>query len=521
MKNRSIGLLVLIFFAAALRAQPDSPKREFRGVWVATVSNIDFPRAPTPEAIAHKEQWKKLLERYKEIGLNAVIVQVRPAADAFYPSALAPWSKYLTGKQGTPPQPDYDPLKFMIEEAHRQGFEFHAWLNPYRATTDTDTMSLSKDHAFYKHRDWMVKYGDRFYFNPALPAVRQHLRDIVLEVVTKYDVDAIHFDDYFYPYKIRGEVFPDSTDFWRYGNRFNNIDDWRRSNVDSLIETVSTTIKEIKPYVKFGVSPFGVWRNRDKDPANGSDTRASQTCYDDLYADVLKWVRLGWLDYVAPQLYWNIGFPPADHQILLNWWSTRVQEVELYIGHAAYKVANNQEPAWHDANEIPKQIELNRRNFKSAGSIYFSSKSLLENRLGVRDTLDVYYQRPALLPSPATVLEKTNQAPVLRALKVKDSDVRVRWKPNKVDKASPAAYYVVYRFLGTKTENFNWEDPENIIHITPFFDKKKKFEFVDTRAEEGITQQYAVVAVNRQHVESKPSTLRAIKFGKLKELTAQ
>lgn len=502
-----------IFIANLAKAQApaETPKREFRGVWVASVANIDFPRRPSVSAIAHQEQWKSLLERYKDVGLNAVIVQIRPAGDALYPTELAPWSKYLTGKQGTAPEPAYDPLQFMIEETHKQGMEFHAWLNPYRATVDLDTSSLAPNHAFRTHRDWMLRYGNRFYFNPALPQVRQHLNEIVAEVVTKYDVDAIHFDDYFYPYKVKDEVFPDSVEYWRYGSRFSNIDDWRRSNVDSLIETISTSIKDIKPHVQFGVSPFGVWRNRANDPT-GSDTRAGATTYDDLYADVVKWLRLGWIDYVIPQLYWNIGFPPADHATLLGWWGSRNYEQNLYIGHAAYKVENNAEEAWFDPNEIPRQIRLNRRNAITKGSAFFSSKSILENRLGLMDSLRVYYQTPALLPSPPNADMKKFAAPKLLKLKYKEGRVLLRWKA--ADKDNLPAYYVVYRFYGKKMGDF--EDPANIVHISAMQIDNPKFCFIDTVGDADANYTYVIRAVNRQHIEGEPSNIRVITVGKPK-----
>ncbi|HMN89291.1 MAG TPA: family 10 glycosylhydrolase [Saprospiraceae bacterium] len=509
-------LIALIYSFMELPAQDLLPKREFRAAWVATVANIDYPRQGTPNAIAHQEQWKKLLEQYKSMGLNAVIVQVRPAADALYPSDLAPWSRYLTGKQGSAPEPMYDPLKFMIDESHKMGFEFHAWFNPYRATVDLDTISLAPNHAFRLHRNWMVRYGTRFYFNPALPQVRQHVVDVVTEVVEKYDVDAIHFDDYFYPYKIQGEDFPDSLDYYRYGSRFSSIEDWRRSNVDSLIERVHTRIRDIKPHVQFGISPFGVWRNKDKDPT-GSNTRAGATCYDDLYADILKWLRLGWIDYVIPQLYWNIGFPPADHATLLNWWSTRSFERNLYIGHAAYKVQNNPEAAWSDPNETPRQIQLNRRNPVSKGSAYFSSRSLIDNRLGLRDSLAVYYQMPALLPIPPDATLKAPEAPRLgwTYYKKRSGEVKLRWRFAKADKAAPPAYYVVYRFYSTKIGNL--EDPEEILHITPFFEKKKRFSYTDQPGATGNNYTYTVTAVNRQHIESRPAKARTIKTPRLNQ----
>ncbi len=493
-----------------LNAQPLlSPKREFRGVWVATVSNIDFPRQPTTNPIAHKEQWKYLIERFKETGFNAVIAQVRPAADAFYPSELAPWSEYLTGKQGLPPEPLYDPLEFMIEETHKAGMEFHAWFNPYRATTDLDTITLAPNHPFRTHRDWMIRYNNKFYFNPALPQVREYLIGVVAEVVAKYDIDAVHFDDYFYPYKVLNEVFPDSLDFVKYGAGYGNVEDWRRSNVDSLVSGIHSMIKLIKPYVQFGVSPFGVWRNKDKDPT-GSDTRAGATAYDDLYADVVKWMRLGWIDYCIPQLYWNIGFPPADHATLLGWWGSRTYERNLYIGHAAYKVQNDREPAWSSPDEIPKQIQLNRRNAVTQGSAFFSAKSILENRLGIRDSLALYYKRPALMPLPPDVYMKRFREPVLLRPRLQKNErrVRLRWKPNSEDRQVQPTYYVVYRFYGSKTGDF--EDAESIIHISPLFKKDNRFQYMDFTIEDNTNYTYVVTAVNRQHLESRTSNARTV-----------
>ena len=511
MMIRTLLLFVILLLGDTSVAQEQvfSPKREFRGVWVATVANIDFPRSPTPNAIAHQEQWKNLLDRYQDIGFNAVIVQVRPAGDALYPSELAPWSKYLTGRQGLAPEPEYDPLKFMIEAAHEHGMEFHAWLNPYRATVNMDTASLAPNHAFNTHRDWLVQYGNRFYFNPALPEVRQHLNAVVAEVVNNYNIDAIHFDDYFYPYKVKDEVFPDSTEFWRYGSRFNNIEDWRRSNIDSLIETIATTINDIKPHVQFGVSPFGVWRNRADDPL-GSDTRAGATTYDDLYADVVKWLRLGWIDYVIPQLYWNIGFEPADHRTLLGWWGSRNYEQNLYIGHAAYKVENNPEEAWFDPNEIPRQIRLNRRNAVTKGSAFFSSKSIMENRLGVADSLRAYYRTPALLPAPPDASMKAPDPPKLKKLKHKPGKVLLRWKA--ADKKNLPAYYVVYRFYGTKPGDFS--DPANIVHVSAMHIDNPKFCFIDSISEADANYTYVIRAMNRQHIESEPSNAQVLTIGK-------
>ncbi|GJM34027.1 MAG: hypothetical protein DHS20C18_30280 [Saprospiraceae bacterium] len=472
------------------------------------MANIDYPRRPTLSRVAHKEEYKNLLDQYQSMGLNAVIVQIRPASDALYPSEYAPWSKYLTGREDTGPEPDYNPLEFMIEETHRRGMEFHAWLNPYRATVDKDTLKLSLRHVFNRHRNWMVPYGRRYYLNPAMPEVRQYLTDVVTEVVENYDVDAIHFDDYFYPYKENGEIFPDSLDFAFYGRGYKDIGDWRRNNVDALIEKVSTRIKEIKPHVKFGISPFGVWRNKAQDPY-GSDTRAGVTCYDDLYADVLKWMRNGWIDYIIPQLYWNLGFPPADFAILADWWSRQARECQLIIGHGAYKVGENQELAWHEPDEIPRQIKFNRQNLDIDGSAYYSSRSIMRNLLGLKDSLRVYYEHPALLPEMENLGLRDQAAPDLKNVRSKSGEVFLKWRPDKSDAENLPFYYAIYRFEGNRA-GLNYEDGANLLAVTSLNDIQKKYTYLDKSAEPGKFYTYVVKAVNRQHSESQPSVIRRI-----------
>lgn len=496
--------------AGALNAQrAPEVKREFRAVWISTISNLDYPSRPTPERVALKEEYKNLLDQYKVLGFNAVIVQIRPAADAFYPSALAPWSKYLTGIQGRPPVPeDFDPLQMMIEETHQRGMEFHAWLNPYRATTDLDTLSLAPNHAFKQHRNWMMRYGNRFYFNPAMPEVRQYLSDVVAEVVEHYDVDAIHFDDYFYPYPEKGWTLQDSLDYKFYGVGFRNKEDWRRNNIDLLIESVSARIKSIKPYVKFGISPFGVWRNKTKDPQWGSDTKAGITCYDDIYADVLKWMRNGWIDYVAPQIYWNIGYAPADYATLVRWWSSQAGDCQLYIGHAAYKVANNPEIAWSQPTEIPRQIVMTRLTPHCLGSAYFRSKSVLFNPLSLKDSLRYYYRYPALQPEHPAMELPVAHAPKLKTIWPKKGKVKLTWKPDPLDKELPPYYYVVYRFPGASIGNF--DDPSNILAVTSLGEKSKKYNYLDTTAEPGKFYTYCVLGANRQNSESRPGKPRVI-----------
>ena len=510
----SILLLIAIDAPAQSRARPSTsppppppPKREFRGVWVATVNNLDYPKKPTTWPTAHKEEWKNLLKKLKELGFNAVIFQVRPAGDAFYFSEYAPWSEYLTGRQGMPPKPEYDVLQFLIEEAHKNGMEFHAWFNPFRATMGLDTAALHPLHVFNSHRNWVVKYGRRFYLNPAIPQVREHVRDVVAEVVSKYDIDGVHFDDYFYPYPIANEVFPDSLDFRVYGSAYKDIGDWRRSNVDAVVEMVSTSIKEIKPNVYFGVSPFGVWRNKDKDPM-GSETRASIGSYDDLYADVLGWLRNGWIDYVAPQIYWNIGFGPADYATLHRWWSLHVSDRQLYIGQAAYKVGNDRQEQWNEPGEIGRQIALNRRNRRVAGTVLFRAESVLNDPLGLKDSLRLYFKESALLPERPELSQGIFSAPDLQKVKNQRGKARVIWRPAKQDREKPPTYYVVYRFAGNGVGDM--DDPRNIRYISCFNDNRKKFQYIDSSIDEGQTYTYLVTAANRAHSESGGSEAAAV-----------
>jgi uncharacterized lipoprotein YddW (UPF0748 family) len=516
-------LAFIICLPLALTAQQKSlnhpQKREFRGVWVATVANIDFPESRTTNRIAIQEQYKLMLDRYEAMGFNAILFQVRPAGDAFYPSKLAPWSVYLTGQQGLAPEEGFDPLKFMVEETHKRGMEFHAWMNPYRATMNLDSSQLSLNHVLFQHPEWMVEYGRRYYLNPAMPEVRTHVVDVVAEVVENYDVDGIHFDDYFYPYPKKGEVYPDSLDFRFYGAFYNDIGNWRRDNVNKLVESVSAKIKELKPHVKFGISPFGVWRNRADDPF-GSATRAGVTCFDDLYADVVHWMRNGWVDYIAPQLYWHIGFEPADYAILADWWAIQAGKCNLYIGHAAYKVMDNPEPAWHDGNEIPRQIFMNRNNSKILGSIYFSSRSILKNPTGLKDTLSTFYSTPAMLPETESLELRKQAPPNLRKIRRRGEDVRLKWKLAKGDADHPPFYYVIYRFETIIDQEMDFENPKNMLQMLPFGTNEKKYIFHDETAKEGKLYTYTVVAVNRQHAESDPSEKQRIlkKDGRVKRI---
>ncbi len=500
MKITRIGLLCLLlpFTLTLICAQSPTtptattpPKREFRGVWIATVFNIDFPARPTTDAEAIKTEWLNLLDFYKNLNFNALLIQVRPSGDALYRSDLAPWSRYLTGKQGVAPSDGFDPLAFMISTAHAKGIEIHAWLNPYRASMDNEEPSqMADNHVLKQHPEWCIKFNKRYIFDPGLPETREHVAQVVEELVRNYDLDAIHFDDYFYPYKNGKEEFRDGASYTKYGTGFNSVEDWRRNNVDLLIEDVSRKIKAIKPRCQFGISPFGVWRNQNRDPL-GSATLGGNTCYDDLYADVRKWLQNGWIDYVAPQCYWQMGFSIADYTTLVNWWAANSFGKTVYIGHAAYRVgqSSSREPSWGDVEEIPRQIALSRVVKGVKGSIFFSSKSLMKNPLGLTDKLrNEWYNVPAFAP---IVIKDTStmfcEAPTLKQVEGDGTDVVLSWMGSKQDCKRKPFHYIVYRFDGNKV---NFDNPRNILAMID--GNSKNLSYRDKTAIDGYIYTYAI-----------------------------
>lgn len=391
-----IFIIFCTIFSISVSAQK-SPQYEFRAVWIATVENIDWPSKKGLTTDQQKEEFIRLLDMHKKNGMNAIIMQIRPVADAFYPSRFEPWSEYLTGTQGVPPTPYYDPLQFMIEETHKRGMEFHAWMNPYRAVFNVNRSSVAASHVTRLFPQWFVTYGSTKYFDPGIPEVREHVNNVVRDLVERYDLDAIHFDDYFYPYHITGKEFPDDSSYAKYGNGADR-GDWRRSNVDTIIKMLGKTIKSANPRVKFGISPFGVWRNSSKDP-RGSESKAGITNYDDLYADILLWLQKGWIDYVAPQLYWETTHKYVGFNMLLNWWANNTYGRQLYIGHGIYRALESRSGSWRNYNEIPNQIKAVRANANVQGSIYFSSATFTRNPNGWCDSLENnYYKYPALIP---------------------------------------------------------------------------------------------------------------------------
>lgn len=402
--------ILILFFALGISTSHAyaQPKYEFRAVWIATLENIDWPSKRNLSVDEQKAEFIRILDMHHRNGMNAVFVQIRPAADAFYPSQFEPWSEYLNGKQGLAPVPYYDPLQFMIEETHKRAMEFHAWLNPYRAVFNIYKSSVSPTHVTRTHPEWFFTYGDKKYFNPGEPAVVNYITNLVKDLVQRYDVDGVHMDDYFYPYKIANRDFPDDITFRKYGRGLSKAE-WRRANCDSVVKSVHDIVFQTKPWVKFGISPFGVWRNSNIDPA-GSDTRAGLTNYDDLYADILLWLRKGWIDYVAPQLYWEIGHHLCDYETLLEWWTKHTYGKHLYVGHGVYRVFENPTKPWRNPNELPNQIKLLRDYPEIQGSAFFSSKNFERNPNGWSDSLRFnYYKYPAIIP-PMPWIDSTQPA---------------------------------------------------------------------------------------------------------------
>ena len=484
----------LLLMAGGVFAQVQTgsayPKREFRAAWIQSV-NGQFRGMPTEKL---KQNLIGQLNSLQKAGINAIIFQVRPEADALYASRLEPWSRFLTGVQGKEPEPYWDPMQFMIDECHKRGMEFHAWINPYRTKT-TLKSELAPNHVYNIHPEWFVTYGDQLYFDPALPESRRHICMVVSDIVSRYDVDAIHMDDYFYPYPIKGKDFPDDASFARFGGGFSNKGDWRRSNVNVLIKKLHETIREIKPWVKFGVSPFGIYRNESSDPL-GSKTKGLQN-YDDLYADVLLWAREGWIDYNIPQIYWHIGHPVADYETLVKWWARNTENRPLFIGQSVMNTVQNADPKNPSINQLPRKMALQRAYQTIGGSCQWPASAVVENAGKYRDALIAEYHKYPALPPVFDFMD--NEAPAkVRKMKLvwtEDGYILFWTAPKYKEEMNRAVQYVVYRF--NDKEKVNIDDPSHIVAITcdnfyklPYEDGKTKY-------------RYVVTALDRLHNESK------------------
>ena len=484
----------LLLMAGGVFAQVQTgsayPKREFRAAWIQSV-NGQFRGMPTEKL---KQNLIGQLNSLQKAGINAIIFQVRPEADALYASRLEPWSRFLTGVQGKAPEPYWDPMQFMIDECHKRGMEFHAWINPYRTKT-TLKSELAPNHVYNVHPEWFVTYGDQLYFDPALPESRRHICMVVSDIVSRYDVDAIHMDDYFYPYPIKGKDFPDDASFARFGGGFSNKGDWRRSNVNVLIKKLHETIREIKPWVKFGVSPFGIYRNESSDPL-GSKTKGLQN-YDDLYADVLLWAREGWIDYNIPQIYWHIGHPVADYETLVKWWARNTENRPLFIGQSVMNTVQNADPKNPSINQLPRKMALQRAYQTIGGSCQWPASAVVENVGKYRDALIAEYHKYPALPPVFDFIDNEAQAKVrkMKPVWTEDGYILFWTAPKYKEEMNRAVQYVVYCF--NDKEKVNIDDPSHIVAIT-------RDNFYKLPYEDGKTKyRYVVTALDRLHNESK------------------
>lgn len=478
------------------------PKREFRGVWVATVDNIDWPGKPPESAAQQQQKLIALLDAHQKAGLNAVMFQVRPAADAFYAQSSEPWSKWLTGKQGQAPNPVYDPLLLAVTEAHKRGMELHAWFNPYRATKDTNFTALSPQHITNLKPEWFFVYGGQKLFDPGIPEVREYIVHIILNVVDHYNIDGVHMDDYFYPYHVKGQELKDSSTFAKYNNGFTDINDWRRNNVDVLIKMLGDSIHKHNPRIKFGISPFSVWANQYQNP-EGSNTHGGDTYYSQ-FADSRKWVKEGWVDYINPQLYRPLYDPLVAFDTMVDWWSNNTYDRHLYIGQAPYRLLEkNNLPGFKQPQELPDEIRYLRHNPRVQGSVFFSSKSLIKNPLGFTDSLtNTYYRYPALPPPMLWLDSVAPNAPRELAAKATSKGVHLTWlAPLPAKDHEPVYGYVIYRFNTADTVDI--DRPQHILHIQ--YNTTTNYE--DATAEPGKTYLYVVTAIDRLKNESPHSNV--------------
>lgn len=506
--NNKIRYLLLLtvcsLSALSVTGYEINPKREFRGAWLHVIGQTQYQNMSTKECKAYiSSQFDKLCDA----GCNVVIFQVRPCADAVYKSDIEPWSAWLTGKRGRKPNPEWDPMQYAIDEAHKRGLEFHAWLNPYRVTSSSKEV-LSDSHLSNTQPHRFFRFNGQVFFDPAYQENREYICQVVADILKRYDVDGIHIDDYFYPYPNGKVKFnSDSQSYAKFGGEM-PVDDWRRHNVDLLIEMLHKQIKEVKPWVRFGVSPFGIWRNKKSDP-KGSDSNGLQN-YDDLYANVLLWDEKGWIDYLAPQLYWQLDLEVAPSRKLVKWWNDNVVNADLYIGQEVKRTMDTVDVANNDDDELDTKMKLSRELPNVKGNIWWHGYWVTDNYKGVADSLAMKYQSTLALP-PVYGDKTISPAPIenLRIIK-ENGEIFLTWK----DSSTFAGYgenveyskmrvddvvrYVVYQFY--EGETIDISDSQTIIAITPFSRVKVYGE------DEEVT--FVVTALDRLNRESQPRRIK-------------
>lgn len=475
---RKILFFVLLILATTIEAQQ---KREFRGAWIQCV-NGQFKGMGTERM---QKTLTYQLDELKKDGCNVIIFQVRPECDALYESSIEPWSYYLTGEQGSRPYPYWDPLQWMIEQCHKRGMELHAWINPYRAKTKAAHVN-AVNHVVVQHPEWTFQYDGLTLLNPALKQCRDYICQVVKDIVDRYDVDGLHIDDYFYPYPVPGVAIPDKANFQANNYGLENQGDWRRLNVNLFIEQLYQTVHSAKPWVKVGISPFGIYRNQKNDP-NGSRTNGLQN-YDDLYADVLLWDREGWMDYCVPQLYWEIGNKAADYEELIYWWNANITKSDLYIGEDIERTAK--------FNQMARKMELHTQMPRIKGTVLWYAKAAVDNVGNYGTKLRTNYWRyPALQPTMKSIDSKAPKKPrKVQVIDVEGQKVLFWTAPKGEGWKDAAVKYAVYRF--NQGEKVDINNTSKLVAITG----ETHYEL--PAAEEGSRCVYAITALDRVQNES-------------------
>ena len=470
------------------------PKREFRGAWIQCVNGQYLGKS--------SEQLRQMLSSQLDVlrqaGINAILFQVRAEGDALYKSNYEPWSRYLTGRQGLAPADGWDPLAWMVEQCHARGMELHAWINPYRGKTK-GTTELSPAHYCVEHPDRYFQYGDLYIFNPALESNRMYTCMVVEDIITRYDVDGIHMDDYFYPYRENNMPIPDLAFFEADPRGFHDINDWRRDNVNMLIRDIHQLVRRVRPWVKFGISPFGIYRNSPtgQNSKEGSATAGTQN-YDDLYADVMLWQEKGWVDYLMPQIYWNIGTKVADYEVLCHWWNDYCGKRPLFIGQDVERTVKGLDPNDPGSHQMRAKYDLQRSLPNVKGSCQWYAAAVVNNPGNYRTVLEKEYHRyPALQPTMKYIDSKAPGKPKKAKMKFSSDRWTIQWKARKAKKEmDKAVSYVVYRFA--KKEKVDFNSAANIFAIT----RQPSFSFDVGVKPFGYI--YYVTALDRLQNESSP-----------------
>lgn len=464
MKLRISCILCLLAFH--ISTGQSHPKREFRAFWVTTIHNLDWPSSASLSVEEQKTEFIHLIEKHQELGFNAIFVQVRAAADAFYKSKYEPWSQWLTKKQGK--DPGYDPLAFMIEACHERNIEFHAWFNLYRAVSHVKFSNIDKNHISKQHPEWFYQYKNSKFFNPGIPAVKNYLIQVILDVAKNYDIDGVHLDDYFYPIESKKYKINDKKTYKKHQGKFKNIKDWRRYNNNILIKQLNDSLKHHKSYLKFGVSPFPVWRHKWDDKL-GSKTDKTDACYDNYYADTRKWIKYGWVDYLAPQFYWGTKFKRSPFQNITSWWDEHHYDKHIYAGLAIYKVNNPTgdarfDPSWKDSSEIFNQLKMIRDYSHIKGCSFYRYHSFTNKSTEAyqKVLIDSFFSKPALRPTMPWLDSIAPLAPTNLTSYITNDSVNFTWKP--LSNSEIPAGYVIYTFDQNSPIDFSTAD--HIFSIT-------------------------------------------------------